>query len=273
VKTHSCLNFSAAALAASIALWTPNHSSAGSSFGWFYYQQGDVTTKVDGISEHKADYYPVGYDLSVVAQDGYFQIGMDLGGRWLYDVISTFILWDHYTIDPEEYGMDESFCNFKGGVFSNFSETFGLGYGADLDWRVNRYKEIEGASPGVEKIRVGLGPNVGLRISPYSWITIFPNVSGYYYPWPNKDFAFIPKTFDSFGYRAECPVNFNVVDALTKDSKAALVFSVMPFVGSKSGFFKSNDQTGEVKNASASVAGIKFGFYGWHPIFDNLNWN
>jgi hypothetical protein len=39
------------------------------------------------------------------------------------------------------------------------------------------------------------------------------------------------------------------------------------------GFFSSNDQTGETKNASASVAGIKFGFYGWHPIFESLSWN
>jgi hypothetical protein len=186
---------------------------------------------------------------------------MDMAGRWMYDVISTFIFWDHFTIHELDYGLDESFCNFKAGLFHNYTTTYGLGYGADLDWRVNRYKDVEGADATVEKIRVGLGPNVGLRISPYSWITLFPNVSGYFYPWPNKDFAFIPKSFDSFGYRAEFPINIDLHDAFTKQSDFMVVISVMPFIGSKSGFFNSNDQTGVIKNASASVAGIKFGFY------------
>ncbi len=256
--------FKSICLACTLVSITPIRNSAATNFGWFYYQLGDVTTKVDGISEYSDSYYPVGYDLLAVDKEIYFQIGMDIGGRWLYDVISTFIFNDHFTLDESDYGMDESFCNLKGGIFKQATDTYGFGYGLDLDWRVNKYRDVEGAAPGPEKIRVGFGPNAGFRLAPFSWITFFPNISGYFYPWPNKDYAFIPKSFDSFGYRAEFPLMIDLIDAFAGRSQHSFVVSAMPFVGSKSGFFSSNDQTGEVKNASASALGIKFGIYGWY---------
>lgn len=251
-------------LALTLCCFAPINTHASAQFGWFYYQIGDVTTKVDGISEYSDAYYPAGYDLLTVDRDLYFQIGMDMGGRWVYDVISTFIFNDNFTLHELDYGLDESFCNLKGGIFHNPAETHGFGYGMDMDWRVNKYRDVEGATPNTKKIRVGFGPNAGFRLTPYSWISFFPNVSGYFYPWPNEDYAFIPKTFDSFGYRAEFPLMIDLNDAFTDQSKFTFVISVMPFIGSKSGFHSSNDQTGEVKKSTASVNGIKFGLYGWY---------
>lgn len=240
----------------------PVRTIASPDFGWFYYQLGEVTTKVDGIGEYSDAYYPAGYDLLGVNEDLYYQIGMDMGGRWLYDVVSTFIFNDHFTLHELDYGLDESFCNVKGGTFHNPTETYGFGYGMDLDWRVNKYRNVEGSTAGSKKVRVGFGPNVGFRLTPYSWITFFPNFSGYFYPWPNKDYSLLPKSFDSFGYRAEFPLMIDLIDAFTRHSKHSLVVNAMPFLGAKSGFFSSNDQTGEIKNSTASVIGIKFGLHG-----------
>lgn len=224
----------------------------------FYFQQGNVTTKIDSLEEYSDDYFPVGYDFLVINQGAYFQAGIDMGGRFIYDLLT--LLWeDKIGLHELDYGMDESFLNLKGGAFFHGQETFGFGYGLDLDMRVNKYREVNGASANAKKVRIGLGPNAGFRLSPFSWVTFFPNVSGYYYPWPNEDQAFIPKSFDSFGYRAEFPLILDLVDAFTKESTKSFVISAMPFVGSKSGFYRKDDQTQKVQNAEASVYGIKLG--------------
>lgn len=264
-RAHSFRGLVSAALVSVAA----GHASP-SGFGWFYYQTGKVATKVDGAERFEADYYPVGYDLFQSNSDHYYQIGIDMGGRWIYDVLT--IATEDLQIDANEYGMDESFCNLKGGVMAGLSRVFDIGYGLDLDWRINKYSEVTGARANQEKIRIGLGPNVGVRFQPLSAITVHPNVSGYYYPWPNEDLSLIPKSFDSFGYRFEAPIMVDLIGLFAPESKRFFVVSAMPFMGMKEGFYRKLDVEAKARRASATVSGIKFGAY-WHVFLSDWTWN
>jgi hypothetical protein len=232
--------------------------------GWFYYQTGDVTTQVDGIDASERPIYPVGFDMLDVSGDAYFQAGIDIGGEFIWGALT--IMTPSLFPEPDDYGEDQSLLNVKAGAFHG-GEKFAVGYGGDLDWRVNKYSEVNGVKADQRKIRVGLGPNVGVRLSPLSFFTFFPNISGYYYPWPNEDQSFIPKSFSSFGYRLEAPLMVDLIELFASDSEKFLVLSVMPYYSSKSGFYKKNDQTGEVKEASAQVMGLKMGMYWKLDIF------
>lgn len=237
---------------------------AGPTTGWFYYQTGDVTTEVDGIDAAKMPIYPVGYDILNVSGDGYLQAGIDIGGEFIWGALT--LLTPSLYPEPDDYGEDQSLLNLKAGGFSG-NDKVAVGYGGDLDWRVNKYREVNGSHPKERKIRIGIGPNLGLRVSPLDFFTFFPNVSGYYYPWPNEDQSFIPKSFSSFGYRLEAPLMIDFVKLVTPESQKFFVFSIMPYYASKSGFYKKNDQTGEVKEARSEVMGMKMGLYWKLDIF------
>jgi hypothetical protein len=247
----------------------PAMASASDTFGWFYYQTGKVATKVDGAKRYEADYYPVGYDLYFSNNGYYFQIGMDIGGRFIYDLLS--LASESLEIDPGDYGMDESFCNLKGGVMAGLNPILDVGYGMDLDWRVNRYSEVTGAKANQEKIRIGLGPNLSIRFQPLPAITLQPNVSGYYYPFPNEDQSLVPKSFSSFGYRLEAPLVVDLVKLFSPSSQRTFTVSAMPFMGMKEGFYRKLDVEAKARRASASVYGIKFGAY-WHIFLSDWNW-
>lgn len=251
-----------------LAFALPGSLNAGPGTGWFYYQMGDVTTKVDGIEKAEMPIYPVGYDVLDVSGDAYFQAGIDIGGEFIWGALT--IMTPSLYPEPDDYGDDQSLLNMKAGVFQG-GEKIAVGYGGDLDWRVNKYREVNGSHPNQRKIRIGLGPNLGLRLSPLQFFTFFPNVSGYYYPWPNEDQSFIPKSFSSFGYRLEAPLMIDFVKLFSTESKKSIVYSVMPYYSSKSGFYKKNDQTGEVKEASAKVMGVKMGLY-WKLDFFTFMW-
>lgn len=233
--------------------------------GWFYFNQGSVTTKVDSAKEYKDDHQPVGYDLLAVADAYYLQIGIDFLGKGFYNLFASFID-DEWQIADKDYGLDESIFNFKFGKFTDENANHSLGYGFDLDSRVNQYQEFENSS-FTRKIRIGIGPNLSYRIQPHPSMVIFPNISGYIYPWPNKDYSFIPKSFDSYGYRIEIPVIIDVVQLFFPQSKKAFVLSAMPFWGAKSGFYNSNEMAGTSKNAESSTYGVKLGAYWALNIF------
>lgn len=254
------------ALAAMVGLAT---AQAAETSSWFLFQRGEVTTQVDGLAEYTAPYYPVGVDYINITDEGYFQAGLGVAGRYLYGLVAL-INEDAMGIDAREHGLDQSSFNLKGGAFVSGEDPLLFGTGFDIDWQANKYRETPGSLDTHRKTRVGIGPNLAIRLQFHPAFTLFPNVSGYWYPWPNKVESYLPRSLGGYGYRAEMPVIIDLATLFSAESRKHFAISAMPFIGSKSGFYKKDGSTGKDLDARASVAGVKFGIHMALGIFSSL---
>lgn len=162
--------------------------------------------------------------------------------------------------NENEFAQDQSLFNLKLGSFTKEDGLFAFGYGFEFDTHSNRYRDKENGSL-TQKIRVGIGPNIGFRISPIRGMLVFPNISGFAYPWPNEDLEFIPKSMGAYGYRAEMPIYVDLIRLFKDGSRNNFYLAAKPFYASKSGFYFKDEQTGIVKDSEAEAIGIKFGFW------------
>jgi len=220
----------------------------------YFYERGTTTTKVDRVPALKLDLYPLTFDAELIGPEFYLQVAGDWIPRLFFAVLP-----ESMHVDEDDYGKDEAFLNFKLGTFLDEKARTSIGYGVDFDTRLHNYAStLGGTADGKDKIRIGLGPNLALRTGT-RWLFTMPNVSVYYYPWPNEESEFIPKGKAGWGYRVEVPIILNVSEILGWKSYY-LSLAAKPFYGWQGGFHRKDASTGETWNSEATSKGVRFGF-------------
>lgn len=166
----------AVALSAPAARAAPDDPMA--AFAFYVWQRGTSETTVDRTPTAKRDLFAPIMELEINDTSYYWSLGFD----WLAPEFFTLLPDSWY--DREGLAKDEAFLNVKLGEWYDPGARTTFGYGFEFDTRMHSYMEVAGGGLK-DKVRIGIGPNLCFRTGfPLLWTA--PNVSLYYYPWPNE---------------------------------------------------------------------------------------